>query len=226
MSKAKVLIVEDEALVALDMKKTLEGFNFDVTDIANNSKTTLNSINSQRPDIILMDINLKGEKDGIDIATDIKKYMNIPVIYLTSYSDDNTISRAIQTNPVTYLLKPFRDEDLKSNILLGLYKSSCEENFMMDDNLLNLGNEYYYDYKNLKLFFRDEPVKLSKKESLLLKILIDSRGKTIKFKELENKIWPNINVSDSTLRTLIYRLRMRVNNKLIESVPLLGCRLN
>jgi DNA-binding response OmpR family regulator len=226
MSKAKVLIVEDEAIVALDMKKTLEEFDFDVTDIASSSKSVLNSINSQRPDIILMDINLKGEQDGIQIIEQMQYKDNIPVIYLTSYSDENTIARAINTNPVTYLLKPFKDEDLKSNILLGLYKSRCEEKFMINDNLLNLGNNYYYDYENSKLFLKNEPVKLSKKESLLLKLLIESRGETIKFEELENKIWPNINVSDSTLRTLIYRLRMRLNNKLIESIPLLGCRLN
>ncbi len=69
-----------------------------------------------------MDINLKNSKDGIETAKEIQKIENIPIIYLTAYSDENTIERAIKTNPISYLLKPFKREELKSTILLGLYK--------------------------------------------------------------------------------------------------------
>lgn len=119
----KVLIVEDETIVALEIKKVLEKLDFIVTDMATGYDSALESVKRTKPDIILMDIDLRDDKDGIDVAKQIQKTNNIPIIYTTAYSDEKTLNRAIETNPVTYLIKPFKRDELKSNILLGIYKS-------------------------------------------------------------------------------------------------------
>lgn len=225
MRKAKVLIVEDEPIIALDLKRTIEKLDFEVTSTATSYNTALNSVRVNEPDIILMDINLGEEgKDGIETTKKIQKMSKIPVIYITGSTDLETLNRAIETNPVSYITKPFKREDLKSNILLGLYKSNKNPNFE-NKELHDLGLGYFFDIKTNKLFYQDFPIKLSKKETLLLKILIEAKGELVSFEDLEYQLWPTRTVSASTLRTLIYRLRTKLEHKLIDTVQMAGCRL-
>lgn len=225
MKKNKVLIVEDESIVALGLKKSLEKIGFEVTNTANDYNTTLNSVRLDRPDIILMDINLNSNKDGIEITKRLQKIDNIPVIYTTAFSDDETIERAIKTNPVSYLLKPYNEDELKSNIMLGLYKSSQVKSFNKK-NKVKMGADYYYDFINDKLFFKDMFIKLSAKEKVLLKILIKARGNFVEFDEIRRQIWTAGSTSESALRTLIYRLRSKLAYDLVETIPNVGCRLH
>lgn len=226
MSKAKILIVEDEMIVALEMKRCLEKLNFEITNMAKNYNTAINSVRINKPDIILMDINLKNSKDGIETTKKIHSIDKIPVIYITAFCDENTINRAIETNPVSYLIKPFKREELKSNILLGLYKKSQNNKSYSNTSNINLGLGYYFSYDKNQLFYKELAIKLSIKENLLLKILIEARGKIVPFEELESFIWPANIVSKSTLRTLIYRLRSKLEYKLIETISVVGCKIN
>ena len=225
MNKTKVLIVEDESIVALDIKNTLQRFNYNVSNCVTNYDDAIKSVRYDRPDIILMDINLGKSKDGIEIVEEIQTFENIPIIYITAFSDENTITRAIKTNPVSYLLKPFKREELKSNIMLGLYKNKVIDKSTIKNEYRSLGNGYYFDNKSDKLFYNDLAIKLGSKEISLLKILIESKGEFVSFEELASRIWTNNAISDSTLRTLIYRLRGKLEYKVIESMPSLGCRI-
>lgn len=225
MSKAKILIVEDEPIIALDLKRTIEKLDFEVTNTATCYNTALNSVRVNKPDIILMDINLgKKGKDGIETTKKIQKISKIPIIYITGSTDLETLNRAIKTNPVSYITKPFKREDLKSNILLGLYKSKKNPNFE-NKGLHDLSLGYFFDMNINKLFFQDFPINLSKKETLLLKILVEAKGELVLFEDLEYQLWPAKTVSASTLRTLIYRLRTKLEYKLIDTVQRIGCRL-
>jgi len=94
------------------------------------------------------------------------------------------------------------------------------------DDYKAIGYDYYFDMKNDNLFYKDQSVKLSTKEKLFLKLLIESSGTIVPFGTLESHIWPNSNVSDSTFRTLVYRLRSKLEFKLIETIPSFGYRLN
>ena len=118
MNNSKILIVEDESIVALDIKMSLESLRYIVTGIAKNFTQALDKIEVLLPELILMDINLKKSKDGINTAHEIQKKYNIPIIYLTAYTDEKTIQRAVQTNPVGYLVKPFNPEELNLSIQL------------------------------------------------------------------------------------------------------------
>lgn len=225
MNKTKILIVEDESIVALDIKRTLINFDYEVSNCVTNYNDAISSVKLNRPDIILMDINLGKEKDGIETVEEIQKFENIPVIYITAFSDENTLNRAIKTNPVSYLLKPFKREELKSNIMLGLYKNKVAKEDNINMEYFNLGNNYYFDNKEDKLYYKDLQIKLGQKEISLMKILIESKGNIVSFEELESRIWNTNSISDSTLRTLIYRLRGKLEYKLIETIPNMGCKI-
>jgi DNA-binding response OmpR family regulator len=221
----KILVIEDEAIVALDIKSALEHLGFEVTDTASTYDEALESVKNCKPDILLTDINLAGSKDGIETVQDIQKIKNIPIIYLTAYSDDKTIKRAIQTNPIGYLLKPFKREELKSTIFLSLHKINQSNNIKIDKESINLGFNYYFDLENEILLYQNMPIVLSKKERMLMTILVEARGSIVPFRYIESLIWSDNFISDSTLRTLLYRLRAKLEYKLIETIPTIGCKL-
>ncbi|WP_292465713.1 response regulator [Methanolobus sp.] len=129
MDNAKILVVEDENVVALEIKKRLTRLGYVVPSVAASGKEAISKAKGFLPDLILMDIRLKGEMDGIEAAQEIWTQLGIPVIYLTAHSDDETLKRAKQTNPYGYVLKPFEEEDLRAVIEVALYrrqKETCE----------------------------------------------------------------------------------------------------
>lgn len=124
MSEIRVLIVEDEVPIANDIANILEGIDYQVSGIAYNSDKALSELKYNCPDIVLLDINLEGEKDGIDIAHIIRSQYELPFIYLTSYGDKSTIERAKLTRPMGYIIKPFNETDLFSTLEIALYNYS------------------------------------------------------------------------------------------------------
>ncbi|OGF27219.1 hypothetical protein A2331_03550 [Candidatus Falkowbacteria bacterium RIFOXYB2_FULL_34_18] len=122
----RILIVEDEAIVANDIKNTLEKLNYSVDGILDTGEDVLNIIKEKKLDLILMDVKLKGKIDGIETAKRIKEF-NIPIIYLTAYSDKKTIERAKETMPYGFLLKPFDNQELNSVIQMAIYKHEAEK---------------------------------------------------------------------------------------------------
>ena len=110
-------------IIAKDIERTILDLGFEVTDIATRVDDVFVSIKKNKPDIILMDVNLNDKIDGIDVVKKIYETQYIPVIYLTGSQDDETIQKAVQTNPIGYLSKPFRRQELKSTITLAIYKN-------------------------------------------------------------------------------------------------------
>jgi len=122
----KILVVEDEGIVVLHIKKTLERLGYEVTGIAATGEDAIIKAMEDRPDLVLMDIVLKGAVDGIDAAEKIRAIFSIPVIYLTAHADEMTLERAKLTEPAGYIVKPFRKRDLFIAIEFALYKSRAE----------------------------------------------------------------------------------------------------
>ena len=224
MDKIDILIVEDEAIVALEIKRSILKMGFGVTDMVTNYDDAIKSVKENIPNIILLDIHLKNSKDGIETAKAIKQIADIPIIYLTAFCDDQTIERAVETNPIGYLVKPFKREDLKSTLQLAIYKMKNSKS--IETHLTPIGEGYFYDLENHNLFFKEHPIKLSQKETLLLEILIEAKGEIVPFATLEHHIWQGNPVSDSALRTLLYRLRGKLEYLLIETVPSFGFRIS
>ena len=226
MPRIKILIVEDESIVALDIRSALRKLNYEVTDMVTSYEQAIQSVKNNCPDIALLDINLQNSKDGIAIAKKLQKMMDISVVYLTAFSDDDTLQRAVKTNPLGYILKPFTRAELKSSLILAIHKMNISKELIPDKNTIDLGFNYYYNTKQEQLYLTNLPVRLSIKENNLLQLLIHARGSILSFQDIEHQLWPAESISQSTLRTLIYRMRTKLEHRLIETIPSIGCKIN
>ena len=127
MSQAKVLIVEDENIVALDIASRVESLGYAVAAVVRSGERAIEKVAETRPDLVLMDIRLRGALDGIQAAEHIHARFDLPVIYLTAYADEETLQRAKVTQPYGYILKPFEARELHSAIEIALYKHAMEK---------------------------------------------------------------------------------------------------
>ena len=123
MEKSKILVVEDNIITAKHITNSLKKFGHTITDMVNSKKTVEKSIVSNRPDLVILDINLGQEIDGIQIAGILENDYSIPFVFLTSYNDEETISRILKLNPSGYIIKPFNPVDLNSVVELALFKA-------------------------------------------------------------------------------------------------------
>ena len=126
MTKKNILVIEDEAIVSKDIQQSLKKLGYNIVGSAATGEKAVELAKELKPDLVLMDIMLKGEMSGIDAAEQIKKDINVPVIYLTAYADENTLAKAKVTEPYGYIIKPFKEVDLHTSIEMALYKYSKE----------------------------------------------------------------------------------------------------
>ena len=138
MAKAKIIIVEDESITAFDLQVRLQGMGYTVSAIASSGDDAIRTIESHLPDLILMDIRIRGERDGIEVAQEIRERFDIPIIYLTAFADDATIERARYTEPFGYLLKPFQEQELYSSVEMALYKHKAERKLRENERRLQI----------------------------------------------------------------------------------------
>jgi len=124
--KTRIFVVEDESIVAMDIRKTLQNLGYDVPAVVSSGQAAIEKAGKDRPDLVLMDIVLKGQMDGIEAAEQIHSRFNIPVVYLTAYADDKILKRAKATGPFGYIVKPFENKDLRMVIEMALYKAKVE----------------------------------------------------------------------------------------------------
>ena len=126
MGKANILVVEDETLVAASIKLSLVNLGYTVTSIVTSGEEAVEKAETDRPDLVLMDIVLEGEMDGIEAASQINSRLHIPFIYVTAYANGKTRERANETSPYGYLIKPFKDQELDAAIQDALKKHQKE----------------------------------------------------------------------------------------------------
>ncbi|MBI2918991.1 MAG: PAS domain S-box protein [Chloroflexi bacterium] len=126
MSEARILIVEDEGIEALDIQRRLVSLGYPTPTIVFSGEDALNEIKKTCPDLVLMDIMLRGEMDGVTASERIHARLDIPVIYLTAYADEDTLKRAKVTEPYGYIVKPFKDREVHITIDMALYRHKME----------------------------------------------------------------------------------------------------
>jgi len=142
-SDYKILIVEDEVLVATDIEESLESLGYQIQEAVVTGPEAIAEVERNLPDLILMDINLKGKMTGIEAATMISQNHNVPIIYLTANADMSTINKAKVALPYGYIIKPFTDKDLQTNIEIALYKFE-------NDMKLKIESEQFNTFFDLK----------------------------------------------------------------------------
>lgn len=136
MQTASIFVVEDEAIVANDLRETLKSLGYAVAGAAKTGETALEKIQETHPDLVLMDIHIAGTMDGIDTAAKIHALLNIPVVYLTAHADDQILERAKRTEPYGYIIKPFDERGLQSTIEMALYKFRADERVKENEALV------------------------------------------------------------------------------------------
>ena len=124
--RERVLVVEDEIIVAEELREDLERFGYDVPAVLSSGDEVVEAVARLRPDLLLMDIRIEGSVDGIEAAFQARAEFGVPVVYLTAYSDPDTLARAAATRPAAYLLKPFNERELAANIRMAIAASRTE----------------------------------------------------------------------------------------------------
>ena len=122
----RLMVVDDEAVITTQLEDRLQSMKYDVVGTASSAEESVSMARELCPDLILMDIVMKGKLDGIEAAEIIKNEMDVPIIFLTGYTSDNYIKRAKQVMPFGYIVKPFREEDVRANIEIALYRKDLE----------------------------------------------------------------------------------------------------
>ena len=242
MSQKKILIVEDEPIIALNLKQTLIDLGYEPFGICNNRCKTMRILESteEKPDLILMDIYLQGPTTGIEIAKELKVMLpEVPIIFLTANSELATIKEASETFAYGYLIKPYKESHLQASIEVALKKAQEDNQNTVDldavkninkslEHKLSLNTEsksrtvklkygYLFDKEKEVLYFGDEPVKLTVKEVEIIKVLCQTPGQNVSQEQLEYAVWQDEPAGYAAYRSLLFRLRNKIHKDLITN---------
>ena len=224
MKDINILIVEDESIVAMEIENYIQKFDYNVVGICQSYAAVMKIIKKHEIHIILLDINLIGDKDGVDVAIKVRKiYPNIEIIFLTAHTDIYNVDRAIQLSPIAYLSKPFKRDELQIFFKIAMKKIENKLPFAEEntENII-LDKEFQYTPETKSLFLYNEQVHVTKKELLFLDLLISYRNTIVPIEKIKETIWPGEEVNISTIRNLVKRLRQKLNHKFITTSSSLG----
>ncbi|MCZ7401196.1 MAG: response regulator [Candidatus Methanoperedens sp.] len=141
-TKKQILVVEDEIITAMDIQNRLINLGYNVPAIVCKGEEAIIKVKENKPDLVLMDINLNSEMDGIEAALKINSFSDIPIIYLTAYSDEKTLTRAKITEPYGYIEKPFKDRELHINLEIAFYKYTMEKKLKESYEIIREKNQW------------------------------------------------------------------------------------
>lgn len=189
MSDIRVLIVEDEPIVARSLRRMLEVLEFNVTATVSDKASALFELEHNRPDIALLDINLGGMFSGLEIGKAIHEQYDIPFVYLTAHADRNTIAQAKMTEPAGYIVKPFDEADILACVEIALYNHAQKQKLRFLEPNWDLINERL-----------EEP--LSKREMDVLKLIFEGRTNT----QMAAELFISVNTIKSHLLNLYQKL--------------------
>lgn len=220
--KLKILVIEDETIVALHIKKTIQLLGHEVVKVVKNSASALDVAKKIRVDLVVSDINIEGKIDGIECCQILQNKYTTPVIFVTAYRDIETLRKASGLEFVGYLVKPFCEDELETMINLVVLKYGLT--FQKDRYVIC--DRYSYCYKMDKLFSDDNPVELTKKENRFLLSLIEANGALVSYNTLEHNIWRGEHVGENTRRQLVHRFKQKVPNFPLRLLKGLGYKLD
>ena len=207
-NQLNVVIVEDEPLISIFIKRMVEGMGENVVGVCYNSTEAIKVINSKKPDLIFMDINIEGPLDGISVIRTVSLNHNPSIFFVSAYSDQDTISDALATNPYNYIIKPIKEEDIK--IAVTLARIDQNKIIVPKKEHLSFSDDIYYDLRTEELYINSKPVLLTAKEKELLKLFVVNINQTLPVDKIKKDVWKEKNVSDSTLRDAVSNLRKKI----------------
>ncbi len=218
-----ILIVEDEKITQRYLQDIFAQYDVKVSGCFDNAADTKEALKHIECDMILMDIDIRGPVDGIQLAKDILKTYDCPIVFITAYNDDKTFQEVLELSPYGFIEKPFSRKDIVFTLQLAYkrylsdQKESKVESVNQPKEYLILNEHYTYSCVLKTLYRDDQSVKLSSKQSKLLEALIQNINHTVGYDMLTSAIWKDDTVADSALRTLVYSIR-----KTLPDFPLLS----
>ncbi len=225
-----ILIVEDEWINAVYLSDLIVSFGQKVIAVAKSAKETHEILSRESCDIIFMDINIKGATDGIQLAYEINRKQDIPIIFITAFGDSVTIAHASETNIYGFVVKPFNEIHIESALQVAIARMKKEKQEKdsidsMETLCLNLGEGYTYSLDKKMLMYKQKPISLSKNESEVLFLLCSNMNQVTSCEKLRFDVWHGKNVADSTIRDTILRVRKKIPYLKIENVIGIGYML-
>ncbi len=219
-----VLIVEDEPIPAEYLKSIIEHVEcFKVVDIVDNEDDTIDAIHKYNVDIIFMDIMIKGSKSGAEVALKIRSLKdNILIIFLTAYSEKEMIDYAVDADAFAYLLKPYRPDEITATLELAKKRLNKTKEPVVEEDSIKLIDNYYFNKHQNRLYLDKNEIKLTLKEQDLLALLASNLPGLVDTKTILEKL----NISELSLRSLLYRFRSKTNKDLILSIKGVGYKLS
>lgn len=216
----KVIIVEDEAITQRFLMEVLQQHQLESIVCFDNASDLLGFQELPSYDIILMDINIKGSMDGIQLARKILGKWHIPIIFITAHNDEDTLGETLELSPYGFICKPFTAKDVNIAIQIAqrqylVHKDTMQKD--VDETITRINAIYHYDHEGRQLYRKGEPVGLTKNQNALVELLVQNIHQTTSFEALVSSIWGEGTISDSALRTLVYSLR-----KLLPDLPLVS----
>ncbi len=245
MPPIKILIVEDDNVSALNLKMSLENYGYEVIGIVSDTLNARNKIKIYNPDVVLIDIALQHDSDGITLAHFIRTQIPSAFIYLTAHAEKETLIMAQETEPYGYIVKPFDPLNLHTTIQMALYRFAEEQK--RHESLTSLqhdkehlekllfatkhsdesaivfgGGRYRFDIALGETYFDDVKIKLTKKENAFIQLLVVQLGSVVDFDQAVDYVWPQKGASGNSVRTLVWRLRSKLPTDLIQNASGIG----
>ncbi len=219
-----IILVEDEAITQRYIKNIFEQYSVEIVGCFDNASDLLKHFKNLEFDMILMDINIKGSIDGIQLSREILKSSNVPIVFISAHSDDDTIEELLELAPYGFIGKPFSAKELLATVriaykrfLINDKQSDTLEKKLSIDNDIIITENYQYSIKMSELYKNGKLIKLNHKQRKILEIMVKNINHIIEYEQLVEYVWGSDDVADSSLRTLIYSLR-----KILPDLPIVS----
>lgn len=215
-----IVIVEDEVITQRYLQDILVNNHMNVSGCFDNASDTLEALKNINCDMILMDINIKGSMDGIQLSKKILEKYTFPIVFITAHNDDATLEELLELAPYGFISKPFSSKEILVTLKIAykryLIHSEVSKVKTSDEPTDIVINDYYTYSRNVSVLYYDgQAIKLNKKQGQLLEILSKNINHTVEYDTLISQLWGDETVADSTLRTLVYSVR-----KLLPDLPI------
>jgi len=244
MAAEKIMIVEDDEITTMNLKLTLEKLGYTIISTSDDILQARSKIKIYNPDLLLIDISIQDNHDGIQLGNYLNEHLQIPFIYLTSHSEENILDMAKNSEPYGYIVKPFEPKNLRTNIEIALHKANeerkrhkeqlhLEEKQQKLEKLLNaqsvndnaiiyFADNYHIDVSSCETFYKNEKIKLTKKENAFIRLLVANIGKVVSFENALNYVWEGKGATYNSVRTLVWRLRSKLPTDIIHNSSGMG----
>jgi len=233
---SRVMIVEDELMAQRHLKNILESLHVEVSGVFDNATEARSALRKECCEMILMDININGPEDGIQLTRSISQQYNIPVVFISAYSDGDTLQEVMELSPYGFITKPFSAKDIE--VAMGIaYSRFHADRFRAppppppgstekgENEIVSIGSSYQFHLRTQTLYRDGEMVRLNKKQLKLIEVLVHHANQIVDYDTIIEEVWPDGVVAESSLRTLVYSVRKLLPDLPIESHSKMGYAL-